>query len=407
MKVQGPPDTPPCVTRLCLGCLVVLAACSPPPPPPPACGGVQADPANPAFGVAGRPLLLRYRLPEPCMRPKSLEATALDPSGEKVELVSTLEGELATVTFTPPVPGLVHLAVRFDSRATARTDVMVAANRSADPGLDVPVGELGLYGVQIDGSGWVIDPFAHLVFTRGADGGRQIIQELPMSPDVVLAGATLWVRDSPRVHRLERGTLPDGGEGYVPRPQEPFRFEAGIILPTGRDVVLVGATVHFGELQPDAGLELRELFPSGGAASVRGRVGGELITDLPGLHGGDCSLSLTDGGETCRNMTSTGAFMYRGGDLEGYWVTDLVVPSLIFRGPRFSQSAPLRVPFDVEWLNGHDGRGPPRFSAGGEVFVARQVDGRVGLDWWGAEVVAVTETAVVTRGDAGTVVHRR
>lgn len=214
-------------------------------PPASECEAVTSGLTPPPLAIEGGELELDVRHPAPCYAGAvTAEAAALDPLGRSVPVevrVTTRRsgGQVAArLAFTPLVPGLHHLSVRFQPNlGLEQLDVPVARDRRQAP--------------------------AAYELEAGAWAGCRHVDVLPSGAPICLpppdarAGSVLWRTDGGELSRwVER----DGG--LVREPDAAVAHRSVLLLPGADDVVAFAGDLSEVRVRVDGGqLEAVEAFP--------------------------------------------------------------------------------------------------------------------------------------------------
>lgn len=396
------------MTRALPATLLLLAACSPPPSGTACRASVVATP-DALIGRTGveREVEFKIDTPEGCPGPSSAEVTVLDPSGDIVPSTSELTGLTGRVRFTPVIGGSHHVTARFQpNKGTGQQEVLVARDRSAEPGLFLPQGTLSLIeGLELNDAGFLITPSRNLMRVQ-PDSGVTLVQTYSAGTVLVPAGSVLWV-DGSRVSRQ----VP-AGDVYVDMPDASIAFSPTVIFATENDATLANFSGIRQVSPANGGFDVRTVPGSLGAGDHH-RVGSRLFS-LETTQ--ECALDLNDGGTQCLSYGSANFQTYLGGDSRGFWLQlgSLSGATLAFHGEGLGQQVTATLPRGTE-ISTRAGR-PAAFPIatvddppnGSVELVATFENGRIGFEYWGPSVVSATATTVVTPvSSGGLVVHRR
>ena len=380
---------------------LALCACGGGGPGPftPICLGPMIVNTNPAIVLSGTRVNLEFNFDTNCALPESITASVLDPTSRTVESTGSVNAYISTVSFTPTRPGRHHIVVRFNpNRGLAQTDVTVARDRSAEPGVEVPLVTL-MPPVELTDAGMLT---AGSVLYRLVNGRLDHVRAFDSR--VYARGPYFWARDTLQVSRYVVEPSADGGVALVANPSVPLGQASNAIAPAESDAVLLSGpqqqNAAHGKLLPDGGWRFTNL-PASGTTTItwQHRVGDALIR-FDSFNGVECEIGVTDGGQSCSSpLPSYGSYI--GGDLEGFWLADSMATTLAYRG---ASGTMLERPIRGGLLPGGSF---PVLDVQSAHVTAHVDDGEIGFESWGGPVVAASRHTVVTRTDAGNLLIRR
>ncbi|MBK7857130.1 MAG: hypothetical protein IPJ65_00645 [Archangiaceae bacterium] len=377
----------------CLAFAALAAACNcqgTPIHPGPDCPGPSAAPGNPSLSVVGHKLTFEFGFSTTCDPPVSMQATVFDPENTEIESQQSLDAYLGTVSFTPRVPGAYHLTARFEpNRGIAQADVLVVADRSGEPALDVTLP--GCVIPQLTDAGLIVCRGQTTQVFRAAPGAGTPIQSLARYTLVDAHAEVLWV--SPPIARLVAGTQLDGGPGYAEAP-DAGPGPAATRLWANHDDALAEVDGNLYRYRPrdDGGLEATLVGP-GLSNPVAVRVGDELLVYDPMkrwcVHAFDGGTDRCTEGELSANPV--------GADDVGVWFA--AGTQAFFRLDAQLRLTQFEVP--APWVLAQGIDSSPRLVGPLGSVLPRPNQARLELEFWGPVAVSTSTTIGTSTGTAG------